>query len=124
MKPSYRDEKSPTIGLKRAPKRSSNERLCVHACIQQCTRGYTTVYTRVHKRAYDGSTKEEIASRRRRGREDGGEGSGWRARAGGRRGRERVEGEGENGRRGDPNKALFVFLCNYVGRSEPSFKEK
>ena len=57
MKPSYRDEKSPFIALESPPKRSSNERLCVHACIQQCTRGYTTVYTRVHKNEYDGSTK-------------------------------------------------------------------
>ena len=70
MKPSYRDEKSPTIGLKRAPKRSSNERLCVHACIQQCTRGYTTVYTRVHKNVYDGSTNEGITSRKERSRKD------------------------------------------------------
>ena len=57
MKPSYRDEKSPFIALESPPKRSSNERLCVHACIQQCTRGYTTVYTRVHKTAYGESSK-------------------------------------------------------------------
>ena len=70
MKPSYRDEKSPTVGLKRAPKRSSNERLCVHACIQQCTRGYTTVYTRVHKTGYGESANEGITSRKERSRKD------------------------------------------------------
>ncbi|WP_299354849.1 hypothetical protein, partial [uncultured Porphyromonas sp.] len=58
----------------------------VHVGTQLYTHVYTTVYTRVHKTGYDGSPKERIASRWRQGREDGGEGSGWRA-------REKTEGE-------------------------------
>ncbi|WP_297180001.1 hypothetical protein, partial [uncultured Porphyromonas sp.] len=73
-------------------------------CIQQCTRGYTTVYTRVHKNEYDGSTKEGITSRRRRGRDEGGGGSGWRA-------REKTEGE-------EIQTRLYSYFCVIMSGEE------